>query len=51
MGVIDLFQLDIDTAKKIKNEVLGSVEKWKLAATKIGISRAEQQLMASAFNV
>jgi len=51
LEIIDLFQLDIETAKQIKNEVLNSVEKWEAIATKVGISRTEHQLMAPAFNV
>ncbi len=51
MEVIDLFQLDEKMAQQIKNEVLASVENWQSVATKVGLSRAEQQLMAPAFNV
>jgi serine/threonine-protein kinase HipA len=51
MDVVDFFQLDKTTAKKIKNEVLESVNQWGKLATNIGISRGEQQLMAPAFNI
>lgn len=51
MEVIDFFQLKRLNAEKIKSEVLTSVSQWKQTATNIGISRGEQQLMASAFNV
>jgi serine/threonine-protein kinase HipA len=51
MDVIDFFQLDKTTAEKIKDEVLESVSQWQKAATNIGISRSEQQLMAPAFNI
>jgi len=51
LDVIDLFQLDIETAENIKSEVLTSVENWEQVATRVGIRRAEQQLMAPAFNV
>jgi len=51
MEVIEFFQLDKITAKKIKDEVLQSVSQWEKAATNIGISRSEQQLMAAAFNL
>ena len=51
MEVIDLFQLSEADASQIKNEVLVSVSHWELVATKAGLSRAEQQLLAPAFNV
>ncbi len=51
MEVIDFFQLSTSDAQKIKDEVLASVSHWEDAATKIGISRSEQQLMAPAFNI
>jgi len=51
MEVINFFQLSTSDAQKIKDEVLTSVSHWKDAATKIGISRSEQQLMAPAFNI
>lgn len=51
MDVIDYFQLNKQDALQIKNKVLQSVAGWEAAATKIGLGRAEQQLMAPAFNV
>lgn len=51
MEVIDFFQLDETEAESIKTEVLSSVSNWDAVAKDIGISRSEQQLMASAFNV
>jgi len=51
MEVIDFFQLNVDEAQAIKNEVLASVQQWPELASKAGISRNEQLLMAPAFNV
>jgi serine/threonine-protein kinase HipA len=51
MEIIKFFQLDKITAEKIKEEVMESVIQWAKVATNIGISRSEQQLMASAFNI
>jgi len=51
MDVIEFFQLKKNNAERIKNDVLNSVSQWKKVATNIGISRGEQQLLASAFNV
>jgi len=51
MDVIEFFQLKKSNAERIKNDVLNSVSQWKKVATNIGISRGEQQLLASAFNV
>lgn len=51
MEVINFFQLSEKDALKIKNKILSSVRNWQVLATKAGISRAEQQLMAPAFNV
>jgi serine/threonine-protein kinase HipA len=51
MEVIDFFQLKKVEAEKIKSQVLTSVSKWKVEAKNIGLSRNEQQSMASAFNV
>lgn len=51
MEVIDYFQLTKQDAFQIKNEVLESVRNWESVATRVGLSRAEQQLMAPAFNV
>jgi len=51
MEVIDFFQLSEENAIKIKSKVLASVSNWVTVATKTGLSRVEQQLMAPAFNV
>lgn len=51
MDVIEFFQLKKSNAERIKNDVLNSVSQWKKVATNIGISRGEQQLLESAFNV
>lgn len=51
MGVIDFFQLSQERAEKIKSKVLTSVSHWEAVATKVGLSRAERQTMASAFNL
>lgn len=51
MEVIEFFQLNKTAATKIKDEVLASVRQWEKCATDIGISRSEQLLMQSAFNL
>ena len=51
MEVIDFFQLNEVDAEAIKDKVLTSVAEWQNVAADIGVSRKEQQLMASAFNV
>jgi len=51
MDVIEFFQLEKIAANKIKKEVLESVSQWQKLASNIGISRSEQKLMASAFNI
>lgn len=51
LEVIEFFQLDIGEAQAIKKHVLQAVSKWQEVATKVGISRSEQQLMTAAFNV
>ncbi len=51
MEVIDFFQLSEESARQIKDQVLSSVSNWKTVATNVGLGRAEQQVMASAFNV
>lgn len=43
-----LTEIDMD---QIIQDVLNSVKQWREIATKIGISRSEQELMSSAFNV
>jgi serine/threonine-protein kinase HipA len=51
MEVIEFFQLTKNQAEEIKTEVVENVKNWQKVATSIGISRAEQLLMAPAFNV
>lgn len=48
-SVGEYFRLDNEQMNTIIEEVLESVGKWKKIAGEIGISRAEQELMASAF--
>jgi len=49
--VIEFFQLDLAEAEVIKNQVLNAVSRWQDVANEVGISRSEQQLMATAFNI
>lgn len=49
--VIEFFQLDLAEAEVIKNQVLNAVSGWQNVANEVGISRSEQQLMATAFNI
>lgn len=51
LEVAELFQLSPKRAQNIVNEVKGAVSNWQTIATDLKISRAEQQLMAGAFNV
>lgn len=51
MSVIDFFQLSRQRAEQIKEAVLTSVKQWATVATEIGLSRGEQQAMATAFNL
>ncbi len=51
MEVIDFFQLGKVRAIQIKDEVMTSVGNWEIVAKKTGLSRAERQIMAAAFNV
>lgn len=51
MEVINFFQLTEKDALQIKKGVLESVAQWESVAAKIGLSRAEQQFMAPAFNL
>ncbi|MCY0964713.1 type II toxin-antitoxin system HipA family toxin [Parathalassolituus penaei] len=48
--VIPFFQLEEDKAEQIFVEVIQAVSQWQQVATRIGISRAEQEQMRSAFN-
>lgn len=50
MEVIDFFRIKPTQAKKIKKEVCQSVSQWAIKATDSGISRSEQDRMASAFH-
>lgn len=45
------FRLSDSEMNKIIEEVIQSVEQWKVLAKKIGISRTEQELMRSAFRI
>lgn len=47
----EYFRLTKSEMDQIIQQVTDSVKKWKEIATEIGISRAEQDLMSSAFNV
>jgi serine/threonine-protein kinase HipA len=49
--VIDFFRLSKDEATQIYDDVLSAVRSWEAVAKRLGISRAEQLLMQSAFNV
>ncbi len=51
MDVIDFFQLSQEKAEQVKDEILSAVGTWSDVAAKVGLSRAEQQYMAPAFNV
>lgn len=48
--VIDYFQLSLTEAKTIHKEVTEAVQQWRIVASALKIGRAEQQLMAPAFN-
>lgn len=50
-SVGEYFRLNETDMDIIINEVLTSISKWKEKAAKIGISRAEQELMEAAFRV
>ncbi|MBI3510085.1 MAG: HipA domain-containing protein [Bacteroidetes bacterium] len=50
-SVGEYFQLNKASMEKIMSEVDKAVRGWKTVATKIGISRAEQELMVAAFRV
>ncbi len=51
MEVIGFFQLNVEQACRIKDDVLASVSRWEAVASSIGISRSEQQQMTPAFTV
>ncbi len=48
-SVGEYFRLNNEQMDSIIKEVLDAVSQWKKIANKLGISRAEQELMASAF--
>ena len=50
-SVGEYFQLENNEMDCIINEVKKAVSKWKEIAQQIGISRNEQELMKSAFNI
>lgn len=49
--VINYFQLKLNRANEIYSEVIESIRNWETIATRIGISRAEQDRMKSAFRI
>lgn len=49
--VKDFFRLSPTQATQIYDEVLNAVKQWKAVAKRLGISRAEQSMKESAFNV
>ncbi|EGN75525.1 HipA-like protein [Idiomarina sp. A28L] len=49
--VKDFFRLSQTQATQIHDDVLYAVKQWQAVAKRIGISRAEQAMKASAFNV
>ena len=51
MEVIDFFRLSEKRAVQIKSDVLASVRNWEAVAMKVGLGRAERQVLAAAFNV
>ena len=48
-SVGEYFRLNNEQIETIIEEVLKSVSQWKKVANKLGISRAEQVVMAAAF--
>ncbi len=49
--VKDFFRLSQTQATQIFDQVLNAVKQWKLVATQLKVSRAEQAMKESAFNV
>jgi hypothetical protein len=49
MEVASLFRLNHTAAESILREVKGAVGTWKKQAIDLGIARAEQEIMAAAF--
>lgn len=50
IDVCEFFRLSKKRANEILDEVLNAVLKWKIVATKYGISRVEQEIKSMAFN-
>ena len=50
-SVGEFFRLDNKQMETIIEEVLSSVSQWKAIANRLGISRAEQELMTGAFSI
>ena len=51
MDVREYFRLDAERADRIVSDVKHAVRSWRNVATNYGISRAEQNIKASAFQV
>lgn len=51
IDVCSFFRLSKKRANEILDEVLNAVSKWKIVATKYGISRVEQEIKSMAFKV
>ena len=49
--VKDFFRLHQNQATQIYDEVLNAVKQWQIVAKRLGISRAEQAMKESAFNI
>lgn len=49
IDVCEFFRLSKKRANEILDEVLNAVSKWKIVATKYGISRVEQEIKSMAF--
>ena len=50
-SVGEYFQLDTTNSNQIIEEICEGVSQWRILATEIGISRAEQEIMSPAFNI
>ena len=50
LGVADVFRLEKDKAISIIEKIKTEVKKWKIYATKVGISKGEQERVSSAFH-
>lgn len=51
MDVAEFFQLGLNEAKQIKDDVISSVKNWRRIASELEISRQEQERMSPAFQV